>query len=227
MAAIGNEKYMNELSVNTSYFKKDVEKLFAEGKTIVYTAINNELKGIIAVEDPIKRNSVKAVKMLKEMGIKTVMLTGDNRKIAETIAGKLDIDRFEAEVLPDQKADVVLKYQNKNEIVAMVGDGINDAPALAQSNVGIAIGSGTDIAIEAGSIVLINGDLMDVVNAIKLSRKTIKTIKQNLFWAFIYNVIGIPLAALGMLNPMFAALAMSLSSVSVVSNSLRLKNYKL
>jgi Cu+-exporting ATPase len=223
---VGNEKFMNELSIDIGNFKEETEKLFTEGKTVIYAAINNELKGIIAVEDPVKKNSVKAIEIMKKMGIKTVMLTGDNKKAAETIAAKIEVDKFEAEVLPDQKADIVLRYQNENEIVAMVGDGINDAPALAQSNVGIAIGSGTDIAIEAGSIVLINGDLMDVVNAIKLSRQTIKTIKQNLFWAFIYNVIGIPLAAFGLLNPMFAALAMSLSSVSVVSNSLRLKNKK-
>ena len=145
---------------------------------------------------------------------------------SQKIAEKTGVDFFESEVLPNEKAEAVKKYQKNNEVVAMVGDGINDAPALAQSDVGIAIGSGTDIAMETGSIVLMSGDLNGVLLAIKLSKKTLVTIKQNLFWAFIYNIIGIPLAALGMLNPMFAALAMSLSSVSVVSNSLRLKKYK-
>ena len=219
----GNKKLMTDNSISNNHLEKKINDLLERGKTLVYLAIDKNLKGVIAIEDPLKESSKEAVKELKSMGIKTVMITGDNKKTAEAIAKKIEVDSFEAEVMPDEKAKTVSKYQAGNEIVAMVGDGINDAPALAQSNVGIAIGSGTDIAIEAGSIVLISGDLNGVVSAIKLSRRTIKTIKQNLFWAFIYNSLGIPLAALGILNPMFAALAMSLSSVSVISNSLRLK----
>jgi Cu+-exporting ATPase len=151
------------------------------------------------------------------------LLTGDNILAAKNIAERIGFDDYQAEVLPADKLGVISEYQSKNKMVAMVGDGINDAPALAQSNVGIAMGTGTDVAIESGDIVLMSGDLTGVVNAIKLSRQTLRTIKQNLFWAFIYNIIGVPLAALGLLNPMIAALAMSFSSVSVVTNSLRLK----
>jgi len=224
---VGNKKLMQENSVANNQLDKKIDELLGKGKTLVYVGIDKTLKGVIAIDDPVKESSKEAIKELKEMGIKTVMITGDNKKTAEIIANYVEVDFYEAEVMPDEKAKAVSKYQKGNEIVAMVGDGINDAPALAQSNVGIAIGSGTDIAIETGSIVLVSGNLKGVVAAIKLSRKTIKTIKQNLFWAFIYNSLGIPLAALGILNPMFAALAMSLSSVSVISNSLRLKNFKI
>jgi Cu+-exporting ATPase len=155
------------------------------------------------------------------------MLTGDNKQIAEDISEKVGFDNFNAEVLPSDKIKIVSDYQKSGKIVAMVGDGINDAPALAQSNIGIAMGTGTDVAIESADIVLMSGNLNGVVKSLKLSRLTLKTIKQNLFWAFIYNIIGVPLAAIGMLNPMIAALAMSFSSVSVVSNSLRLKGKKL
>jgi P-type Cu+ transporter len=223
---IGNKKLMDENFINNNHLNKKIDELLEKGKTLVYVGVDNILKGAIAIEDPVKETSKEAIQELKRMGIKIVMITGDNKKTAEIIAKKVDVDFFESEVLPDEKAKIVSKYQNENETVAMVGDGINDAPALAQSNVGIAIGGGTDIAIETGSIILINGDLKGVAAAIKLSKKTIKTIKQNLFWAFIYNSLGIPLAAFGILNPMFAALAMSLSSVSVVSNSLRLKKFK-
>jgi Cu+-exporting ATPase len=198
-----------------------------DNKTSVYIAIDNQLKGIIEIDDKLKENSAEAISSLKALGIKTIMITGDYQEVAKSVAEKIGIDEFKAEILPEDKANAVKKFQQEFGITAMVGDGINDAPALAQSDIGIAIGKGTDVAIETAEIVLINDDLRNVVKAIKLSRKTLSTIKQNLFWAFIYNVIGIPLAALGLLNPMFAALAMSLSSVSVVSNSLKLKKVKL
>lgn len=226
-AAIGNEKLMAEYSLKTDKFSADFERLSEEGKTVVYIAIDGELKGIIAVEDPLKSTSASAIAELKEMGIKVVMLTGDNARTAGAIAKRAGIDEFLAGILPEHKASEVKKYQDRGEVVAMAGDGINDAPALAQSNVGIAMGTGTDVAIETSDITLVKGDLKGVVNAIRLSKKTIRAIKQNLFWAFIYNVLGIPLAALGLLNPMFAALAMSFSSVSVVTNSLRLRRSRL
>ena len=216
---VGNKKLMEDNSIT-------VESTDNIANTVIHLAVDGNYKGYLSIEDPLKESSISAIKKLKSMGIKTVMLTGDNNSVAKKIADETGIDEFKAEVLPQDKADMVKEYQNKNEIVAMVGDGINDAPALAQSDVGIAIGSGTDVAIETGSIVLIKGDLLGVVTAIRLSKRTIRTIKENLFWAFIYNTIGIPLAAMGLLNPMIGAFAMSLSSVSVVSNSLRLKRFK-
>lgn len=224
---IGNEKLLKDYSLSFEGFAHHFNRLSDEGKTVVFAAIDGELKGILAIEDPIKQSSEEALSELKKMGIKIVMLTGDNKKTASAIAKRIGIESFSAEILPEDKAKEVKKYQTGGEIVAMVGDGINDAPALAQSNLGIAMGNGTDVAIETADITLLRGDLNGIVNAIKLSKRTIKTIKQNLFWAFIYNVLGIPLAAIGMLNPMFAALAMSFSSVSVVSNSLRLRGVKL
>ncbi len=224
---IGNEKLMRENSVSFEILSDKINILAGQGKTLILIAIDNIAAGLIAVQDPVKESSKEAILKLKKMGINTIMLTGDNGVTAEAIAKSVGIDSFKAEVLPDQKAKIVSEYQINGNIVAMVGDGINDAPALAQSDVGIAIGSGTDVAMESGSIVLMNDDLNSVVAAINLSKKTIGTIKQNLFWAFIYNTLGIPLAAMGMLNPMFAALAMSFSSVSVISNSLRLKRVKL
>ena len=190
---------------------------------IIYAAVNKKYAGYILLDDTIKESSVRAVKAIKKLGIKTVMLTGDADKTAQAIGHKLGIDEIISGVLPKDKAGHVRKYQAQNKVVGMVGDGINDAPALAASNVAFAIGSGTDAAIETASITILRNDLAGVVDAILLSKRTIRIIKQNLFWAFIYNSIGIPLAALGLLNPMFAALAMSMSSVSVVSNSLRLR----
>ena len=183
--------------------------------------------GIIVIEDKIRESAVDAIRKLNSMNIQTVMITGDNYKTAEAIAKELGITEFKAEILPEGKAEFVKKYQLLNRIVAMVGDGINDSPALAQADLGIAIGTGTDIAIETAQITIVQGNLLNVAKAINLSRNTIRIIKQNLFWAFIYNIIGIPLAALGLLNPMIGALAMSLSSVSVVGNSLRLKKSRL
>ena len=218
----GNKKLMLEKNINLSS-----GIISEDNKTSVYIAIDNQLKGIIEIDDKLKENSAEAISSLKALGIRTIMITGDHQEAAKSIAEKIGIDEFKAEILPEDKANAVKKFQQEFGITAMVGDGINDAPALAQSDIGIAIGKGTDVAIETAEIVLINDDLRNVVKAIKLSRKTLSTIKQNLFWAFIYNVLGIPLAALGLLNPMFAALAMSLSSVSVVSNSLKLKKVKL
>jgi Cu+-exporting ATPase len=224
---IGSKSLMENNSIRTGNLTDVYDELSGSSKTLVFVAINNELKGLIAVEDEVKNNSSEAVAKLKKMNLKTVLLTGDNNRSAKAIAEKAGFDDYRAEVLPADKLSIISEYQNEGKIVAMVGDGINDAPALAQSNVGIAMGTGTDVAIESADIVLMSGDLNGVANAIKLSKLTLKTIKQNLFWAFIYNIIGVPMAALGLLNPMIAALAMSLSSVSVVSNSLRLKNKKI
>ena len=231
---LGNKKLMNDRNINIDDLKNKYDSLANEGKTPMYIAIDNTIAGVIAVADVVKESSKKAIETLHNMGIKVAMVTGDNRNTANAIASQVGIDIVIAEVLPDDKSNEVKKLQEKGNIVAMVGDGINDAPALAKADIGIAIGSGTDVAIESADIVLMKSDLMDVSNAIKLSGATIKNIKQNLFWAFGYNTIGIPVAAgilyvFGgpLLNPMIAAAAMSLSSVSVVSNALRLKNFKL
>ncbi|NJD22587.1 MAG: copper-translocating P-type ATPase [Melioribacter sp.] len=224
---IGNLNLMSEYSINTNVMNEQYDKLIESGKTIVFISVDGELKGLIAIEDKLKVTSAEAIIELGKMKIKTVMLTGDNSKTAKLIAEKVGITEFRSEVLPDEKANIVKEYQSKGEIVAMVGDGINDSPALAQADVGIAIGTGTDVAIETAQITLVQGNLLTVAKAINLSKNTIRIIKQNLFWAFIYNTVLIPLAAFGMLNPMIGALAMSLSSVSVVSNSLRLKKAKI
>ncbi|MBF0517735.1 MAG: HAD-IC family P-type ATPase, partial [Nitrospirae bacterium] len=204
------------------------------GNTTVYLAIDKEIKAAFSISDTIKETSKDAVHKLKSMGIETIMLTGDSAAAAEPIAREAGIDRVYAGLLPNEKLDIIKELKKENKIVAMVGDGINDAPALAIADVGIAMGTGTDIAIEAAAITIIKGDLMAVADAIKLSRLTIGTIKANLFWAFLYNIVGIPIAA-GVLtifggpslNPMIASLAMAFSSVSVVSNSLRLKKKRL
>ena len=230
---LGNLKLMKEKNIDVEEFKLDSDKLANEGKTPMYIAINNKLEGIIAVADIVKPSSFEAIKELHNMGIKVAMITGDNKKTAEAIAKQVGIDIVLSEVLPEDKANEVKKLQGQNNKVAMVGDGINDAPALAQADIGIAIGSGTDVAIESADIVLMRSDLMDVIVAIKLSKATIRNIKQNLFWAFGYNVLGIPVA-MGvlhifggpLLNPMIAAAAMSLSSVSVLANALRLKKFR-
>ncbi|KXZ39892.1 Cu+-exporting ATPase [Alkalithermobacter thermoalcaliphilus JW-YL-7 = DSM 7308] len=230
---LGNKKFMKDKNVDINKIEEKAEKLAQEGKTPMYVALNGKVAGIIAVADIIKHNSKEAIRKLKNMGIEVIMLTGDNYKTAKAIASQVGIDKVLAEVIPQEKANEIKKLQNQGKKVAMVGDGINDAPALAQADIGIAIGSGTDIAIESADIVLIKSDIDDVITAIQLSKNTIRNIKQNLFWAFAYNVAGIPLAA-GVLyafggpqlNPMFAAAAMSLSSVSVLMNALRLKSFK-
>ncbi len=223
----GNEKLMREYAIKTDEFTEEIKRFTDEAKTITLVAVDGILRGIIAIEDPIKETSKEAVEEFYKMGLDVIMLTGDNSKTAAAISSRTGIKNFIPDLLPEHKADAVKKLQGEGKVVAMVGDGINDAPALAQADVAIAIGSGTDVAIETAQITLVNGDLKSVVKAIKLSRSTINTIKQNLFWAFIYNILGIPLASLGMLNPMIGALAMSFSSVSVVTNSLRLKNKKI
>jgi len=230
---LGNRKLMDEIKIGLGDLEEISRKFAAEGKTPMYTAINGKLAGIIAVADVVKESSAKAIAKLKEMGIEVVMLTGDNKMTAEAIAKQVGIDRVLSEVLPENKAEEVKRLQQEGRKVAMVGDGINDAPALAQADVGIAIGTGTDVAMESADIVLMKSDLMDVPTAIQLSKKTIRNIKQNLFWAFGYNVVGIPVA-MGilhifggpLLNPMIAGAAMSFSSVSVVTNALRLKGFK-
>lgn len=230
---IGNKRFLteNNISLNSS-MENDIERFESDGKTVVMVAVDGRIMGIIAVSDILKDEAKIAVSKLKKMGIKVLMITGDNKKTAEYIANQLGIDEVISEVLPQHKADEIKKLKRKGYVVCMVGDGINDAPALAVSDVGIAIGGGTDIAIEAGDIVLIKDSLIDVIKAIDISRYAMKKIKQNLFWAFIYNVIGIPVAA-GLLypftgfllNPVIAGAAMAFSSVSVVTNSLLMKKY--
>ncbi len=224
--SIGTSKFMDEKKISYSSFIEKKDSLEKTGKTVMITAVNNETAGLIAVADTLKTTSAEAVKQLKKIGLDVIMITGDNLRTAQYIANLAGIEKVIAEVLPDGKSVEIIKLRNEGRIVAMVGDGINDSPALVSADIGIAIGTGTDIAIESSDITLIKGDLLSVVTAIKLSRKTMTKIKQNLFWAFFYNVIGIPIAALGLLNPVFAGAAMALSSVSVVSNSLALKRFK-
>lgn len=224
---IGNEKLMEMNSIDITSSEKDFELLSNEGKTIVFISIDNSIAALIALADQIKPTSKDAINELQKMKINVTMLTGDNERTARSIAMKLKITNFIAQVLPADKSKEVKNLQQKGKVIAMVGDGINDAPALAQADVGIAMSSGTDVAMEAADVTLMKNDLRDVVKAIKLSHLTIRAIKQNLFWAFIYNVIGIPLAALGMLNPIIAAGAMAFSSVSVVTNSLRIRRKKI
>ena len=227
---IGNEGMMQREGINVSPEKALSDKISSEARTPVFMAVDNEIKAVFSIADTIKEGSAEAIEALKSMGIEVVMLTGDHQNTAHAIAREVGIERFFAEVLPDQKVEAVRRIKSEGKITAMVGDGINDAPALAEADVGIAIGTGTDIAIEASDITLIKGNLKSVVDAIRLSKLTIRTIKQNLFWAFFYNVVGIPVAAgllypFGgpLLNPMIASAAMAFSSVSVVSNSLRLR----
>ncbi|MGY3766603.1 heavy metal translocating P-type ATPase [Vagococcus vulneris] len=230
---LGNKKLMNDKKIKVESFENDANQLASNGKTPMYIADDKQLLGIIAVADTIKSSSYAAIKELQKMNLEVIMITGDNARTADAIAKQVGIDRVLSDVLPEDKANMVKKLQEENKKVAMVGDGINDAPALAQADVGIAIGSGTDVAVESADIVLMRSDLMDVPTAIQLSHATIKNIKENLFWAFAYNILGIPVA-MGilylfggpLLNPMVAGAAMSFSSVSVLLNALRLKRFK-
>ena len=231
---VGNESLMEEKNIDSSAFQEQLLELSQEGKTAMFVAIDGQLAGIIAVADEMKSSSLKAVQELQSMGLKVIMLTGDREETAKAIAQKAGIQKVIAGVLPDGKATAIKNLQESGKKLAMVGDGINDAPALVQADVGIAIGSGADVAIESADVVLMHSDLQDVVKAIKLSQATIRNIKENLFWAFAYNTLGIPIA-MGLLhlfggpllNPMLAGLAMSLSSVSVVANALRLGRFKI
>jgi len=233
---VGNPAFMEDagLADDLRLWQKSTDSYSAEGQTIIYVAINGVLRGILGIADPIKKTTLPAIKQLKEDGVQIVMLTGDNRKTAESVARALGIEEVVAEVLPDQKNMVVKQYQDQGHMVAMAGDGINDAPALAQAEVGIAMGTGTDVAMESAGVTLVKGDLRGIVVARRLSLITMRNIRQNLFWAFIYNSLGVPIAA-GVLFPLFglllspilAAAAMSFSSVSVIANSLRLRTAKL
>jgi Cu+-exporting ATPase len=227
---VGNAAFLHEWGVSSSELDTQATTLASQGRTPMFVAIDGALAGLIAVADPIRESSRAAIAQLHAMGLAVVMLTGDNERTATAIGRDAGIDRVVAGVLPDGKVAEVQRLQREGAVVAMVGDGINDAPALAQADVGMAIGSGTDVAVEAGDVVLMRGDLMGVVRAIALSRRTMRTMKQNLFWAFVYNVIGIPIAAgvlypaFGLqLSPILASAAMAFSSVSVVTNSLRLR----
>jgi P-type Cu+ transporter len=246
--SLGNLRMMNEMKLSLNGLEQEAERLWTRGRTVMFLGLDGSVVSIIGLADTLKPDVRKAVSVLHKMGIKVAMITGDNRRTAEAIAREAGIDEIRAEVLPEHKSEEVKKLQKEGRVVAMVGDGINDAPALAQADIGIAIGTGTDVAIETGSITLISGDLMGVATAIRLSRQTVRTIKENLFWAFGYNIILIPVAAgllylyfghtgvpvglrfilgdYGFLNPIIAAAAMAFSSISVVTNSLRLKRFK-
>ena len=230
---IGNRRLMEERGIALGALEAQADRLASEGKTPMYVACDGSLCGIVAVADVVKPNSRAAIETLRRLDIEVAMITGDNEKTARAIAGQVGIERVLSEVLPGNKSDEVKRLQAASQTVAMVGDGINDAPALVQADVGIAIGSGTDVAIESADVVLMRGDLLDVSTAIALSKRTIRTIKQNLFWAFLYNVLCLPIAAGALylfggplLNPMFAAAAMMFSSISVLLNALRLKRFR-
>jgi Cu+-exporting ATPase len=231
---VGNEGLLGERGIRAEGFKESAQVARVGASTMILVAIDGRFAGSISVADPIKGSTPDAIRELKAQGMRLVMLTGDNRATAEDISHRLGIDEFEAEVLPARKAEVVQRLQREGRKVAMAGDGINDAPALAQADVGIAMGTGTDVAMESGGVTLVKGDLAGILRARKLSQATMRNIRQNLFFAFVYNLLGVPIAAGALypffgllLSPILAAAAMSFSSVSVITNSLRLRNAKL
>jgi Cu+-exporting ATPase len=233
-AALGNFRLLEDLKVDGSLFKTQAEVSRLEGQTVMAVVVENKIAGILAVADPLKPTSAQAVKTLQQQGIKVVMLTGDNQTTAQAVGKKLGLDDIVAEVLPEGKVKVIQKLQGEGRIVAMAGDGVNDAPALAQAQVGIAMGTGTDVAMQSAGVTLVKGDLTGIVRAVKLSRAAMANIRQNLFFAFVYNTVGVPVAAgllypfFGLLlSPMIAGAAMSFSSVSVILNALRLRRVKL
>jgi Cu+-exporting ATPase len=232
--AIGNAKLFEELKINVDGLLGLAESLRAKGQTVILVAVERKPAGLIAVADPIKASTEQAIRQLHADGVRIVMLTGDSRTTAEAVARKLGIDEVHAEVLPTRKVEIIKRLQSEGRTAAMAGDGINDAPALAQAHVGIAMGTGTDIAIESAEVILIKGDLSGIAKARKLSRATMRNIRQNLFFAFFYNLLGVPIAAgvlypfFGLLlSPMIASAAMTFSSVSVIANALRLNKVDL
>ena len=232
--ALGNRKLLEELKVEPGDFLNQSETLRKDGQTVMYIVVDGAVAGLVGVADPVKQSTAEAIQMLHQDGIRIVMLTGDNRTTAEAVAKKLSIDEIQADVLPEQKGEVVKRLQAEGRMVAMAGDGVNDAPALALAHVGIAMGTGTDVAMESAGVTLVKGDLRGIAKARHLSRGTMRNIRQNLFFAFIYNVLGIPIAAgvlypiFGMLlSPVIASVAMTFSSVSVISNALRLNRLEL
>ncbi len=222
---VGKEKWLRASGVNCDSLAEQIRQAESKGQTTLLVAIDHQLAGFIAVADTLKETAAPAVAELKRMGISVYMITGDNARTAAAIAAQAGIDNVVAEVLPEQKAQEVLRLKEKGFVVGMAGDGINDAPGLAAADVGIAMGTGTDVAMEAASITLVRGDLRSIPTAIRLSRATMRNIRQNLFWALFYNVVGIPVAAAGLLSPIIAGAAMAFSSVSVVSNALRLRKF--
>jgi Cu+-exporting ATPase len=227
--ALGNRALLEEASIDPGELAAQAESYRADGQTVMFVIVDEKPAGLVGVADPIKESTLEAIRQLHEQKIRIVMVTGDSRRTAEAVSRKLNIDEVVAEVLPTQKVEIVKRLQSEGRRVAMAGDGINDAPALAQAEVGIAMGTGTDVAMQSADVTLVKGDLRGIVRAIRLSRATLKNIKQNLFFAFVYNALGVPIAAgvlypfFGLLlNPMIAAAAMSVSSVSVIANSLRL-----
>ena len=224
---IGSERLMEENNIEVSGLKQRAEEIKSEGKTVAFMAIDNEIKAVIGIGDMVRDTSENAIQRIKDMDVEIIMLTGDNEIVAEAIGKKMNIDTVHANLKPSDKSNEIKRLQQNGKVVGMIGDGINDAPALATADVSFAIGTATEIAMEAANITLVKGDITKAWEALRLSRQTMKIIKQNLFWAFGYNVIAIPFAALGYLNPMIAAGAMAFSSVSVVTNSLRLRRFNL